>query len=310
MSQVHRFTPEGLQVALAHFQAALEIEPHSALAHSGIANVLAFSSLLGAVRPRDAGPRAVRAAAQATELDPTLAQGFAATGFLAYQYEWDWPKAEEALRKAIEISPNNADAHTTFALLLSTLGRREESNRLMARALELDPLNLNLRHVHGVRLLWQGDDEQAVAQLEDVVARAPQMQMSHLTLWAAYNRLQAYDAALKSATNAWSIIPDRQMQEALVQGRRDDGYRGAMKQGADVLAKRFAVSYVPPNIISLMYDFAAETEKAFEWIDQGIAQREPAVSYLNRKPYSIRIRGNPRFAALLQKLQLPLDGKK
>jgi TolB-like protein len=94
MSQVHRFTPEGLQVALAHFQAALEIEPHSALAHSGIANVLAFSSLLGAVRPRDAGPRAVRAAAQATELDPTLAQGFAATGFLAYQYEWDWPKAE------------------------------------------------------------------------------------------------------------------------------------------------------------------------------------------------------------------------
>jgi hypothetical protein len=83
-----------------------------------------------------------------------------------------------------------------------------------------------------------------------------------------------------------------------------------MKQGADVLAKRFAVSYVPPHIISLMYDFAAETEKAFEWIDQGIAQREPAVSYLNRKPYSIRIRGNPRFAALLQKLQLPLDGKK
>ena len=304
-SHLHKFTPDGIQAANTYFQTALELDAGSALANSALAEVFFFSMLNALVSPSEAGPRGLAAAERAVELDPNLAQGYVSLALFRQYYEWNWSAAESAYLRALDLSPNSADAHIYHALLLTCLGRSSEAARHMQRGLELDPLNLLYQHIAGVQLLWIGKHDQAIAQLRSVVARAANMQMTHLTLWAALNSLGRLDEALSAAITAWSVVNDEEMIHALEQGNTKDGYRGAMRQGAETLVARSERTYVLPHIVSLLFDAAGDPDRVFQWIERGYLEREHAMSYFNRKPFSRHVQADPRFQDMLQRLNLP-----
>lgn len=60
---------------------------------------------------------------------------------LVYSELGNKTKAEESLRKAIEIDPGNAAAHFNLGLLLAETGRRAEAEASLRRSLELHPKN-------------------------------------------------------------------------------------------------------------------------------------------------------------------------
>jgi hypothetical protein len=95
------------------------------------------------------------------------------------------------------------------------------------------------------------------------------------------------------------------MVEALNSGYTEAGFKGAMKRAADVLDTRSETIYVQPHITSLFYDFAGETDRTFECIEQGYRRREHAMSYINRKPFSARVKADPRYAEILERMDLP-----
>ena len=300
-----RSTPEALQNALKYYQAALEIDPESTLAHAGVAEVLLMSIVLALMEPAEAGPRALASARRAVELAPNLSQGFVVLAGLQQMYEWDWDAAEASFRRALEASPNNAEAHVHFALMLTCLGRFDEAEQLMRQGLELDPLNLFFQHLRGVQCTWMGAYEEAVAGLAKVVARAPFMQMAHLTMWASFHALGRLDESFHAARTGYEAVRDEVMVEALDSGFAEAGFEGAMKRAADLLEARSRTIYVQPHITSLFYDFAGETEKVFACIEQGYRRREHAMSYINRKPFSARVRNDPRYAEILDRMRLP-----
>lgn len=300
-----RSTPDGLQNALHLYQSALEIDPKSALAHAGVAEVLLLSIVLALMEPSEAGPKALSSARRAIELDPNIPQGLVTLAGLQQMYEWDWEAAEASFRRAIEVSPNNAEAHAHCALLLTCLGQFEEAEQLMARALEFDPLNLLLRHLRGVQCTWMGKYAEAVAGLAKVVARAPFMQMAHLTMWAALHALGRFDESFQAARAGYEATRDEGMVEALDSGYATGGFLEAMRRAAECLDARSEAVYTQPHITSLFYDFGGETEQVFACIEQGYRRREHAMSYINRKPFSARVRDDPRYAEILERMRLP-----
>jgi adenylate cyclase len=57
-------------------------------------------------------------------------------------FEYDWPGAEQEFKRAIELNPNDADAHYRYAWnYLMPLGRSEQAISEMKKALELDPFS-------------------------------------------------------------------------------------------------------------------------------------------------------------------------
>ena len=58
----------------------------------------------------------------------------------------DYPSAERSLRRAIEIDPRRAGAHTALGVVLASTGRKAEAISMWTRALELDPADENARH--------------------------------------------------------------------------------------------------------------------------------------------------------------------
>jgi tetratricopeptide (TPR) repeat protein len=70
-------------------------------------------------------------------------------GTVAFFYEWDYPRAEELLRRAIARQPNAAESHVYLAHLLSNLGRHDEALAEIGQARSLDPNLLLARSLEG-----------------------------------------------------------------------------------------------------------------------------------------------------------------
>ncbi len=134
--------------AVALFNEAIVADPSDARPQAGLAD--AYTMLRSAYRaPRDVMPQAKAAAATAIQIDPDLAEAHVAMGGVLMYFDFDWVGAERELHRAIELSPNLAAAHETYALLLALLGRHETARDEAALAQQLDPLSLQVRNDAG-----------------------------------------------------------------------------------------------------------------------------------------------------------------
>ena len=58
--------------------------------------------------------------------------------------------------------------------------------------------------------------------------------------------------------------------------------------------------------IAQVQAFRGETDRAFEWLEHAYEQHDPGLSYLKTDPFLRGLRPDPRYAALLRKMKLPL----
>jgi tetratricopeptide (TPR) repeat protein len=58
--------------------------------------------------------------------------------------------------------------------------------------------------------------------------------------------------------------------------------------------------------IAQIYAFRGDADRAFEWLDRAYAQRDPGTSELKGDPLLKNLEKDPRYAAFLKKMKLPL----
>ena len=137
-------TADGLKVALAYFNQAVDEDPKYAQAYSGLADTYA---LLGdwqyaAMTPKEALPKAKAAAIKALELDSTVGEAHNSLAFVLDGFDWNLDAGGKEFRRAIDLNPSYATAHHWFAWHLSLLGRYDEAIAEMRKAENLDLLSL------------------------------------------------------------------------------------------------------------------------------------------------------------------------
>ena len=133
-----RRTEEDLKKAVSFFEKALDIDPNYARAYVGLADSYAALALLEFMPPIEAYPKAREAVRKALALNAGLAAAHTSLGLIKFQYDWDWKGAEEEFRESISNNFNYAPAHHFFADYLKAMGRFEEALAEIEKARELD----------------------------------------------------------------------------------------------------------------------------------------------------------------------------
>ena len=301
---------EGFMNALEFYQQALEKDQNYALAYTGIADT--YSTLAGYsyMSSEEAFPKAKEAVKKALEIDDTLAEAHISLAKVALSYDWDWTRAEKEFKRAIELNPGYALAHHWYSDYLRAMGRLDESLAEMKLALEIDPLSpiqyAMLSHIY--RLL--GDYDRALEQCHKGLEIDPNFEQIHL--WICIINLDQgnYMEDIEALQKAKELSKGSIWIESYIgMAYAFSGERDKAEQILNQLLERKKNEYISPISISLIYFGLGDNNKGFEWLEKAYDDRVAwlpfTISYFKFSPLWKFIRSDPRFKAMLKKMNLP-----
>ncbi len=120
--QGEKGSPSDIMKAIEYFELAVKQDPEFALAYASISGY--YVGAAGeAISSEEAFPKAKEALLRALAIKPDLAEAHNAKGWIAFQYDWDWTAAEKSFKKAIALNPSLAFAHDWYGRMLAAMGR-------------------------------------------------------------------------------------------------------------------------------------------------------------------------------------------
>jgi TolB-like protein/Flp pilus assembly protein TadD len=287
---------------LRYFEDAIRLDPTFAPAYVGEAR--AFSQLgtvfVGAL-PEETRPKVIAAARKAIELDPDLAEAHVLLANTE-QEEWHWTQAETEYRRALDLSPNDANAHAWFALWLLCQGRTEEAISWAQRGRQLDPLA-----VSGASIAWilyqSHRYEEALREVRSVLALQPDDVGALTTLGFILSTNGHAGEAIPALEKVLSISKGSPAATGVLirayalAGRRNDALRLL-----EDLQRRRSTGYVPAAAFVNGYLGLGDYDDAFTSLEQAYTERSNILQFLKVHPYFDPIRGDPRFTRLVQRV--------
>jgi len=293
---------DGLQRAIEFFKQAVHKDPNFAMAYAGLAD----SHTLMALNEADSNDMAQgRAAAeQAIALDDTLAEAHTSLAASRILLDWDWKGAEVEFRRALKLNPNLAYAHHWYAnLLLSAQGRHDEAIAEMKRAQELDPLSPIIATDLGFAYYLAGKNDQALETYAKVEASYPDFVPVHRYLAKYYNQVGQYDLAIKENIAAYRLVPSvaRTLQQIYDRG----GYRAVWEATTDRRRTPHDKNLpADPCSASTANLLLGRNQQALDGLDNCYRNSRQTLLYLKVDPDWSRLRSEPRYRELLQRLHL------
>jgi TolB-like protein len=292
-----RDTPETNSQALAAYQRAVDLDPGYAAAYSGLA-LTEWRIADQSTADEAAYGRALAAADKAIALAPASSDGYWARGTLRYVYFFDWDGAQADFDKALALDANDVRTMVSYGRLLATLGRIPDATAMTRKAIALDPLSVEAWDWLPYYLLCSGQ----MAAAREGAKRALDI-----------------NPAATGSENPW-IVPlftdgPRAARAALSKRFRESALFGTAvvehslgnasesQRALELLIHERAYTWAFQ--IAAVYAWRGENDRAFDWLDRAYRQHDAGMTRLTLDPLLRGLRGDPRFKALVHKMNLP-----
>jgi TolB-like protein/DNA-binding winged helix-turn-helix (wHTH) protein/Flp pilus assembly protein TadD len=298
--QQHRRTAEGNVQAIALLRQAVALDPAYALAWSELSSVYSASTINGDAPPAAVAAAAQEAARRAVAVHASLPEAQMAYGYERWLLGWDWPAAETALRRAIELDPSNGAAHRILGHVLSQRGRQAEAMASMARARELNPLD-SVAWAISAQVAFQARDvAQAAIFARRAIALDPQLWIGYIQLGQAYAAAGEPDLALEAFADS-DRLANGNSKIASMRGYvlARMGRTAAAREVVASLTRLSPSRYVPPVAAALVHAGLGDREAMFAALEQAYAARDVHLMYLPVDMKWDPYRTDPRFVGLL-----------
>jgi tetratricopeptide (TPR) repeat protein len=157
-------------------------------------------------------PSAKHLALQALAIDDSLAGAHLALAWMKLLLDWDLDAAMREVRRTIELSPSETDAHSFYLTLLCFVGQKSEAMREVEYMLKLNPTSLLPNQYAAWMCFYMGQHERAEEQAKRTIALFPDSLQHYFVLgWSAWYQGRAEEAvaalekALSHSREALSI---------------------------------------------------------------------------------------------------------
>jgi TolB-like protein/Flp pilus assembly protein TadD len=295
------------RLALQYFEQAAAVDPNFAPAYAGIAEAV-YRAYMNVQSYAQAHQRALAAAEKALALDPDLPEAYIA---LAETKVWDYafPDAERAFRRAIALNPSDARAHLDLGyVVLAPLGRFDEAIGEVSRARVLDPLSFETGEFVQLTMLmakrYKDVEKEARADLPRYSARdeaypwlalALSFQGKHSEAMETIRAAKLRGGASKGADWIMACVSVRA-------GERGEGLRMLRENSPPVLKSR-PVS----RRLFQIYSCLGDRQHAVEYAEKAYADHDVLLPTFLSYPTTAWLRSDPAVAALRRRMGLPND---
>jgi len=304
--ELNQRSEKALKRAADAFGLAISIDSRFVPAYSGLADCYATLGSLSHLSPTETFPRARQYALKALQLNASLAEPHASLGFVKLYFDWDWPGAEAEFQRAVSVDPGYAAAHQWYSIYLLAMRRFADAAREIQSAQKREPLSLPVNSDLGFHYYYTRQYDEAVKQLKFVLKLNKDFAPAHLWLGRAYQELGRFDDAIaefelvESVLDEWPVVIAARGSAAAAAGRTDAAHR-ALTELESLARKKFVTAYG----VGLIYAGLDENDAAFAQLDKAFDERSHWLVWLGLDPRWKRLRDDPRFVRLEDRLNLP-----
>jgi len=301
---VHKRTPDWIKKGVESFLQAIDLDPNYALAYAGLAEAYGFlASSTGGQPPREAYPKAKAAATKALELDDTLGEAHCTLGFFRLLFDWDFAAAEEEFKRAIELSPNFANAWDGYGFYFKATGQSEASIRACQRAQELEPLSLFITLSLAWAYYFARQYDRAMDQGRKALDMDPNFGFAYWHRGMAYIQQNKFGDAIAALRKAISLSgPATTFISYLGYANARMGKHREARQMIAQLERVSKRQYVSSYFIAVIYLGLGDLDRSFEWLEKAYEERSGFMAFIDVEPMLDALRSDPRFKALAEKI--------
>ena len=288
---------ENLRAGIAYFKKAIEKDPGYARAYAGLSWALWLSAVRGVQAPKDVLREARAAAEKAIALDPSLSDGHVSRA-LVLTTDWNWSEAEKEHRLALKLGPNSWGAHASYTEYLIMMGRFDEATAQINYASELEPMNPWNRGDLAIISLDSHKPDLAIEGFKSIG--------EDLGLGFAYGQKKMY---LDAATAFQRVAKQRGREPFVVSSLAwAYGLAGKKHEAMKLIHELNEMArhrYVAPSVFVNAYLGLGDKDKALTWIEKGYEEHEHTLCFLKVNWTWDPLRSEPRFQALLRRMNFP-----
>jgi TolB-like protein/DNA-binding winged helix-turn-helix (wHTH) protein len=295
------YTRAGTEEAANQFQAAIALDPQFAAAYVSLARTYYVQAEFGFVPPNVGFPRVRQEALRALEADPRSAIAHALLARVATLYTWDWAEARQQSDAALALGSRNAFALYAAANLATILGDFDRSEKLLRGSLASDPLSPETHCMLSLVSLAGDRFEAAEVEARKCLSISPTYAYGHFLL--AYNLLFQGRADQEVLDQCSLETPEGGRMNCLAiiyfkLGRLKDA---EVALGESIRTRGNFAAFG----IARVYAYMSQSDRAFEWLEKAFQVRDPVLAYIKAERIFAKLRGDYRYKALLQKMNLP-----
>ena len=251
-------------------------------------------------------PRAKAAALQALSDDAESAEAHLRLAQVLHWYDWEWAQAEAEYRRVIELNAGLPDPHYGIAEELVHIGRIEEAVAHARTAIELDPLAPHGQRILSTVSLLGGRVDDALSQAQDTLDLDPSYVPAYWALAGPHMAAGRYDEARTACEQGLALAKDDPILLGSLgftlgmMGRREEAERRL-----EQLLRRRRDGYFSPLLIAGCCLGLGRNDESIEWLQKAVDERDGMCPILNEWPIVDPLRSDPRFQALLQRMNFP-----
>jgi tetratricopeptide (TPR) repeat protein len=219
--------------------------------------------------------------------------------------EFDWKAAEREFSRAVALDPRSGDVLRWYEhYYLGPMKRLDDSVAAYLRAVETDPLSPSLQAQLGYSYCLKRDWNRAIEQCRTALDLDPQC-WAYMLLGSCYFHVGQHDDAIRAMETLPQIMGRSSFALANLGWVYGSAGRAAeARRLLEELEEGAQKGYVPSWSFAVIYQGLGEMDKAFDWFERAVDEHESLMLQFNVHPNYDPLRTDPRYPALLRKMNL------
>jgi TolB-like protein/Flp pilus assembly protein TadD len=299
----------GLMQARSCFESAIAKDPGFAAPYSGLADFYIKEGQFCFQPPREAFSQAKEAAERAIAIDPTLAEAHSSLAWVLCLYDWDWAGAEREFRSALLLGPQIGVIHSWYSFFLLAMGRNEESLREAQLGLMLEPLGNITNAIMGCCCLIHGDFGLMDVYCRKAIEMEPDSFLPRLLLGMARIAESRIEEAFALVNESAQILGTDYGAGILAAAYARSGQQEKIMQLREELTRKAEETFIAASVFAMLAMVTGDLVQAFQWLEKAYEERDSDLVTMNSHPFFQPIRSDPRFQALLRRMNFPQQKK-
>jgi DNA-binding winged helix-turn-helix (wHTH) protein/Tfp pilus assembly protein PilF len=243
--------------------------------------------------------------AKASELEPLSAEPNETLAMLYFRVGWNYPAARENFELALKKAPKNAQIYSRYAQFLLAMGEFDKALEQLSLTRKLNP-----RYYSSPTAAWINNMQRrfdiAMLELEKLMEVRPDSMEYHISAQSILENMGKEAESFKHLLrvlelSGYDALNLDKVRQKFKQEKLAGVYRWLVFEKKEQLV---IGQYAPPLSFARYAVKAGELEKALDYLEAALGQRQYQLLWINVDPKYDALRSHPRFQQVVQSMRL------